>query len=94
MFFRNFDFIDPTNNRLISSRCWFVPLAITFHFARRPGRDMLGLPEPSEHPSADEPLIAEIDGGRPATMFINRDRRESRVRIASFFSKRSWLIQG
>ena len=94
MFFRDFDFIGLTNSTLISSRCWFGPLAITFHFARRPGRDVLALPEPCEHSSAEEPLIAEIDGGRPATMFINRDRRESRDRIASFFCKRSWLIQG
>jgi acyl-CoA thioesterase I len=93
MFLPDFDFIVATNKTLISSRCPFGPLAITPHFARRCSRDVLGLPEPDGHPSAEEPLIAKIDGGHPATMFISRGRGESRDRILSFFSNGWWLIK-
>jgi acyl-CoA thioesterase-1 len=97
MFLRDFDLNVATNKTPISSRCRFGPLAITPHFARRCSRDVLAFAEPCGHPSAEEPLIAEIDaeidGGRPATMFISRDRGESRDRILNFFSNRWWLIK-
>ena len=93
MFFGHIDLIVLTNKKLISSRYSFGPLAITLQFARRRSRRVLGLPKRCEQPPAEQPLIAEIDGGRPATMFMNRDRGESRGRILSFFSSRSWLIQ-
>lgn len=93
MFFGHIDLIVLTNKKLISSRYSFGPLAIMLQFARRRSRGVLGLRKPCEQPSAEQPLIAEIDGGRPATMFMNRDRGESRGRILSFFSSRSWLIQ-
>ena len=102
MFFRDIDFIVPTNKRPISSRCRFRPLAITVHFARRRCRDMLGLPEPCEHPSTEKPSLQKSTAGVQRqcsqdnvrkTMFINRDRGGSSDRIPSFFSSRRWLIK-
>jgi acyl-CoA thioesterase I len=93
MLFGDIDFIVLTNKRLIPSTCRLGPPASRLHFARRPSRDMLELPEQCQHPSAEEPLIAEIDGGRPATMFINRDHGESGDRILCFLSNRSRLIK-
>jgi acyl-CoA thioesterase I len=96
MLLRDSGFMAATNKRPISSGCPCGPLAIAPHFARRCSRDVLRLPKPCGHPSGEQPLAeidAEIDGGRPATMFISRDRGESRDRILSFFSKRWWLIK-
>src|ERR1700753_1098073 len=79
--------------KFASSRRQFGPLVITLHFARRCHRRVLGMSRPGAYPPAEGPLTAGIDSGRPATMFINKDRSRLRDRILIFFSKDRWLIK-